>query len=75
MRPRPMWTSTSASVYTLSERAAGYHKLTQVFELPQAGLIDVRSEGREPLPVKPGTVKVPDWYPARRPSAEHALLG
>lgn len=53
-----------ASAYTLAERAAGYHKLTQVFELPQAGRIDVRSEGREPLPVKPGTVKVPDWYPA-----------
>jgi hypothetical protein len=52
-----------ASVYTLSERAAGYHKLTQVFELPHAGHIDVRSEGHNPLPFKRGTVRVPDWYP------------
>ena len=51
------------SVYTLSERAAGYNKLTQVFELPSDGYIDVRSEGRKPLPVEPGTAKVPDWYP------------
>jgi hypothetical protein len=51
------------SVYTLSERAAGYNKLTQVFELPRAGHIDVKSEGREPLPFKRGTVKIPDWYP------------
>jgi hypothetical protein len=51
------------SVYTLSERAAGYNKLTQIFELPSGGAIDVRSEGREPLPFKRGTVKVPDWYP------------
>jgi hypothetical protein len=51
------------SVYTLSERAAGYNKLTQIFELPAAGDIDVRSEGREPLPFKRGTAKVPDWYP------------
>ncbi|MGA8098384.1 MAG: hypothetical protein WB810_06980 [Candidatus Cybelea sp.] len=51
------------SVYTLSERAAGYHKLTQDFELPHAGHIDVRSEGHNPLPVKRGTVRVPDWYP------------
>jgi hypothetical protein len=53
----------NASVYTLSERAAGYNKLTQIFELPSGGEIDVRSEGHEPLPFKRGTVKVPDWYP------------
>jgi hypothetical protein len=52
-----------ASVYTLSERAAGYNKLTQIFELPSGGDIDVRSEGHKPLPFKRGTVKVPDWYP------------
>ncbi len=51
------------SRYTLSERAEGYNKLTQLFELPGSGYIDVRSEGREPLPFKRGTVKVPDWYP------------
>jgi hypothetical protein len=51
------------SIYTLSERAAGYNKLTQIFELPAQGSIDVRSEGHAPLPVKPGTVDVPDWYP------------
>ncbi len=51
------------SRYTLSERALGYNKLTQLFELPSGGYIDVRSEGREPLPFKRGTVKVPDWYP------------
>lgn len=53
----------SASRYTLSERAEGYNKLTQLFESPSGGVIDVRSEGREPLPFKRGTVKVPDWYP------------
>ncbi|MBV8068127.1 MAG: hypothetical protein JO113_09115 [Candidatus Eremiobacteraeota bacterium] len=52
-----------ASDYTLSERAAGYNKLTQLFELPKNGDIAVRSEGKEPLPFKRGTVKVPDWYP------------
>jgi hypothetical protein len=51
------------SRYTLSERAEGYNKLTQLFEMPSGGYIDVRSEGREPLPFKRGTVKVPDWYP------------
>jgi hypothetical protein len=51
------------SVYTLSERAAGYNELTQTFELPSGGDIDVRSQGRKPLPVRRGTVKVPDWYP------------
>ena len=74
MRPRPMWTSTGPSVYTLSERAAGYHKLTQVFELPQAGHIDVRSEGREPLPVKPRNGEGAGLVSGERPSAEHALL-
>jgi hypothetical protein len=54
---------TEPSVYTLSERAAKYNKLTQIFELPNDGYIDVRSEGREPLPFKRGTAKVPDWYP------------
>jgi len=51
------------SIYTLSERAAGYNKLTQIFDLPRDGYIDVRSQGRKPLPVGPGTEKVPDWYP------------
>ncbi len=51
------------SRYTLSEPAEGYNKLTQLFELPSGGYIDVRSGGREPLPFKRGTVKVPDWYP------------
>jgi hypothetical protein len=60
-------TGSNASVYTLSERAAGYHKLTQDFELPAGGLIDVRSEGREPLPFPRGTVTVPDWYPGGGP--------
>ncbi|MBV9718599.1 MAG: hypothetical protein JOZ77_04725 [Candidatus Eremiobacteraeota bacterium] len=54
------------SVYTLSERAAGYNKLTQIFELPNDNFIAVRSKGRAPLPYKRGTVKVPDWYPAGR---------
>lgn len=56
-----------ASVYTLSERAAGYNKLTQLFELPHEGFIAVRSLGKEPLPFKRGTVKVPDWYPGDGP--------
>jgi hypothetical protein len=51
------------SVYTLSERAAGYDELTQTFELPKASRIEVVSSGKEPLPFKPGTVEVPDWYP------------
>jgi hypothetical protein len=55
------------SVYTLSERAAGYNKLTQTFELPSAGNIAVRSTGHEPLPFKRGTVNVPDWYPGHGP--------
>ncbi|MBV8198086.1 MAG: hypothetical protein JO263_08120 [Candidatus Eremiobacteraeota bacterium] len=55
------------SIYRLSERAAGYNRLTQVFELPKAGVIDVRSLGREPLPFKRGTVEVPDWYPGGGP--------
>ncbi|MBV9233600.1 MAG: hypothetical protein JO030_06110 [Candidatus Eremiobacteraeota bacterium] len=59
-----------ASVYRLSERAAGYNRLTQVFELPEGHVIDVRSLGRPPLPVKRGTVKVPDWYPGDGPLPE-----
>lgn len=55
------------SVYTLSERAGGYNKLTQTFELPEAGHIDVVSSGKEPLPFKPGKVEVPDWYPGHGP--------
>ncbi|HZV76234.1 MAG TPA: hypothetical protein VFF63_00590 [Candidatus Babeliales bacterium] len=51
------------SVYTLSERAAGYNKLKQIFELPSHGYIEVQSKGQKPLPIGPGTVKVPDWYP------------
>jgi hypothetical protein len=51
------------SVYTISERAAGYNTLKQTFELPNGGYIKVRSSGREPLPFKRGVVKVPDWYP------------
>jgi hypothetical protein len=51
------------SVYTLSEPAAGYNKLTQTFELPNGGVIPVRSTGHEPLPFPRGTVDVPDWYP------------
>ncbi|MBV8725746.1 MAG: hypothetical protein JO078_00780 [Candidatus Eremiobacteraeota bacterium] len=55
------------SIYRLSERAAGYNRLTQLFELPKGDFIDVRSLGREPLPFKRGTVKVPDWYPGGGP--------
>lgn len=51
------------SVYTLSERAAGYNELKQTFELPNGGTIKVRSTGHPPLPFKRGTVNVPDWYP------------
>jgi hypothetical protein len=51
------------STYTLSEPAAGYNKLTQVFDLPNGATIDVRNEGHKPLPLPPGTTKVPDWYP------------
>jgi hypothetical protein len=56
---------TKPSIYTLSERAAGFHRLKQSFELPSSGFIDVLSAGHKPLPVKPGTVKVPDWYPGK----------
>jgi hypothetical protein len=56
-----------ASVYTLSERAAGYNKLTQTFELPAAQHIAVVSSGKKPLPFKPGKVEVPDWYPGDGP--------
>jgi len=38
--------------------------LTQSFALPAAGKIAVTSSGKNPIPVKKGTVKVPDWYPA-----------
>lgn len=55
--------SDRPSKYTLSERAEGYNKLTQIFELPSGGNIDVKSKGHEPLPFKRGTVQVPDWYP------------
>lgn len=55
------------SVYTLSERAAGYNKLTQTFELPNGGVIPVRSTGKSPLPFKRGRVDVPDWYPGNGP--------
>jgi hypothetical protein len=51
------------AVYTLSMRAAGYNELAQSFALPNAGVIDVTSSGKKPLPVARGTVKVPDWYP------------
>lgn len=55
------------SVYTLSERAGGYNKLTQTFELPENGQIEVVSSGKKPLPFKPGNVEVPDWYPGHGP--------
>jgi hypothetical protein len=55
----------NASLYTLSERAGGFNKLTQTFELPTSGVIDVKSSGKPPLPVKRGTVDVSDWYPGR----------
>ncbi len=54
-----------ASIYTLAEPAAGYNKLTQYFEVPSEGYIDVRSQGHKPLPVPRGTVRVPDWYPGQ----------
>jgi hypothetical protein len=59
--------TNKASIYTLAEPGAGYHKLTQVFELPRGGKIDVRSEGRNPLPFPRGTVEVPNWYPEGGP--------
>jgi hypothetical protein len=52
------------STYTLSMRAAGFNQLTQSFALPSGGKIVVRSTGKKPLPVKKGSIKVPDWYPA-----------
>lgn len=52
------------SIFTLSMPAAGFNQLTQTFALPVAGQISVKSSGKNPLPVKKGTVKVPDWYPA-----------
>lgn len=55
----------SPSVYTLSEPAAGYNKLTQFFEVPSQGYIAVRSQGHKPLPKRRGTVSVPDWYPGQ----------
>jgi hypothetical protein len=51
------------SIYTVSMRAAGFNKLTQSFALPKAKKIAVTSSGVTPLPVKPGMVQVPDWYP------------
>lgn len=52
------------STFTLSMRAAGFNQLTQSFALPSGGKILVKSSGKNPLPVKRGTAKVPDWYPA-----------
>jgi hypothetical protein len=52
------------ALYTLSERAAGFNQLTQTFDLPSGGKIDVVSSGKKPLPIKRGTAKVLDWYPA-----------
>lgn len=52
------------STFTLSMRAAGFNQLTQSFALPSGGKIVVRSTGKKPLPVKRGSTKVPDWYPA-----------
>jgi hypothetical protein len=57
-------TLSTPSLYTLSLRAAGFNPLTQTFDLPSSGKIAVKSSGKGPLPVKRGTVKVPDWYPA-----------
>jgi hypothetical protein len=55
--------SSRPSLYTLSERAAGYNLLTQTFFLPDENIIFVRSSGKPPLPIKRGTVQVSDWYP------------
>lgn len=55
------------SVYTLSERAAGFNLLTQTFALPRTNRIAVTSSGTPPLPVRTGTAKVPDWYPGPGP--------
>ncbi|MBV8372877.1 MAG: hypothetical protein JOY69_06425 [Candidatus Eremiobacteraeota bacterium] len=52
------------SVYKISERAAGFNLLKQTFSTPLEGSIVVRSSGKKPLPVKPGTVDVPNWYPS-----------
>lgn len=52
------------STFTLSMRAAGFNQLTQSFSLPSGGKILVHSTGKNPLPVKKGKTKVPDWYPA-----------
>jgi hypothetical protein len=51
------------ALYTLSERAGGFNQLTQTFELPSSGKIDVKNTGKKPIPIH-GTTKVPDWYPA-----------
>ncbi len=51
------------STFTLSMRAAGFNELTQRFALPSGGKILVKSSGKNPLPVRKGTVRVPDWYP------------
>jgi hypothetical protein len=55
---------STPALYTLSQRAAGFNQLTQTFDLPSGGKIDVVSSGKNPLPVKRGKVKVPDWYPS-----------
>lgn len=52
------------STFTLSMRAAGFNQLTQSFALPTGSKILVKSTGKNPLPVKKGKAKVPDWYPA-----------
>ncbi|HTU80868.1 MAG TPA: hypothetical protein VMF61_01985 [Candidatus Acidoferrales bacterium] len=53
------------SVYTYSAPAAGFNTLTQSFALPSNGTIAVTSSGKRPIPVKPGTVQVKDWYPGK----------
>ena len=52
------------ALYTLAMPASGFNQLTQTFNLPSGGKIAVKSSGKKPLPVKRGTVKVPDWYPS-----------
>jgi hypothetical protein len=57
--------ASSPSVYTIAEPAAGFNTLTQTFAAPSTSkTIDVTSSGKKPIPFKPGTVKVPNWYPA-----------
>jgi len=56
---------SAASVYTLSEPAAGYNTLTQTFKMPASAgkSIPVTSSGKKPIPYAAGTVNVPNWYP------------